>query len=112
MVCGRCQDSHGERTLEISGVEMVAWDMSTLPEGAPHAPLRLPQADTVTQTPSFEYRDLVEWPVFSNRLANRRLRLNSAEEYECTQVTGNVYCKPPHNWDSYQFANPPGGSRE
>ena len=96
--------------LELSGVETMAWDLTTMPDGAPNAPLRLPEQDVIVQQPSFEYRDLVEWPVFSNRLANRRLRLNSAEEYECTQVTGNSYCKPPHNWDSFVYATPPGGS--
>jgi hypothetical protein len=44
-----------------------------LPTGSPATPLRRPPADVV-QLPDYEYRDLGEWPVFSNRLHCRRMR--------------------------------------
>lgn len=66
--------------LGLLGLEFMAWDHTVFPPGSPHADLpsllaRLPAADLVTQ-PSFMYRDLGEWPVYSNRLHSRRMRLS------------------------------------
>ena len=96
--------------LERSGVEMLAWDEVTLPAAAPHAPLRRPASDVV-QLPSYEYRDLGEWPaVFSNRLHCRRMRLNRCPDNAiCGDLDSNsAFCPPPHDWDSFEFADPPG----
>eukprot|EP01045_Picozoa_sp_COSAG04_P017043 COSAG04_NODE_1478_length_6574_cov_5.073359_3_plen_1390_part_01 len=93
--------------LEQNKLEMLAWDATLLPDGAPKAPLRVPEADVV-QIPSAEYRDLGEWPVFSNRLHMRRMRLNNNGHDECVLVSGNDFCARPHMWDSFEFASPPG----
>jgi hypothetical protein len=89
--------------LEFQGLQFLAWDATVMPAGAPNATLTMPDTDIV-QLPTSEYRSLVEWPVFSNRLHTRRMRLNPDSHDECVQVSGNAFCKPPHNWDSFRFA--------
>ena len=88
--------------LEFQGLQFLAWDATVMPAGAPNATLAVPDTDIV-QLPTSEYRSLVEWPVFSNRLHTRRMRLNPDSHDECVQVSGNAFCKPPHNWDSFRF---------
>ena len=95
--------------LEHNGLEIIAWDATVLPAGSPNVPLRQPGADIV-QVPDYESRDLGEWPVFSNRLHCRRMRLNRCSDNTiCSSLDSNdAFCRPPHNWDSFQFASPPG----
>lgn len=83
--------------LEQLGLEFMAWDLTVFPPGAPHADLptllkTLPATATVQQ-PSFMYRDLGEWPIYSNRLHGRRMRLNNNAHLECTEDTANRWCK-------------------
>ena len=108
--------------LEQLGLEFMAWDLTVFPPGAPHADLptllkTLPATATVQQ-PSFMYRDLGEWPIYSNRLHGRRMRLNNNAHLECTEDTANRWCKtenPNNMWDSFfgvrgagRAASPPG----
>ena len=100
--------------LNRLGQEFMAWDLTVFPAGAPTADLpallrQLPAADVVIQ-PSFMYRDLGEWPVYSNRLHTRRMRLNNNAHLECVEDSANQWCKDSlgNNWDSFQFAKPPG----
>ena len=93
--------------LEHNGLEFLAWDATIVPSGSPTAALRIPEAD-IAQVPTSEYRSLQEWPVFSNRLHARRMRLNPDGHDECALITTSAWCKPPHLWDTFRFASPPG----
>lgn len=102
--------------LETAGLEFLAWDETTYPVGSPNLPpAQLASSFTKAvgvHRPSFEYRDLSEWPVYSNRLLARRLRLNNNEWLECVEDTAQALpgglCYGAQKWDSFQFADPPG----
>eukprot|EP01047_Picozoa_sp_COSAG01_P031346 COSAG01_NODE_2222_length_8137_cov_49.268972_8_plen_335_part_00 len=89
------------------GLEFLAWDMTVLPLGAPTAPLVLPNADIVDR-PAFMYRDVGEWPAYSNRVFARHMRFNNADWLECVEDTANSACLGGQKWDSFEWASPPG----
>ena len=93
--------------VESMGFEFVAWDLTVLPPGAPSAPVVLPTADIVDR-PSFVYRDVSEWPVYSNRVFARHMRFNNAAWLECVEDTANPACFGEQMWDSFKWASPPG----
>jgi hypothetical protein len=93
--------------VERMGLEFLAWDMTLLPPGAPAAPVLLPSA-TVVDRPSFMYRDLSEWPVYSNRVFARHMRFNNAAWLECVEDSANPACFGDAKWDSFEWASPPG----
>jgi hypothetical protein len=100
-----------EMLLQL-GLDFIAWDETVYPAESPNADLHalLDESFTsdVVQQPSFVYRDLGEWPVYSNRLHGRRMRLNNNEHLECVEDVGNRDCKGLNTWDQFHFADPPG----
>ena len=102
--------------LEALGLEFLAWDETLYPPGSPTLPtaqLAPSFAKAVgVHRPSFEYRDVAEWPVYSNRLLARRLRLNNNAWFECVEDTAQALpgglCYGAQKWDSFKFADPPG----